>query len=938
VISVTRICTKCGAEIPADAPEGGCPGCLFESGLRLLDEEAVAGAVDPSHVDEPAPTRKRSEYFAAMLGELGDYELLEEVGRGGQGVVFRARQKSLNRTVALKIISLGQWASREHLKRFRREAEAAARLKHPNIVPIHEVGERDGSCYFSMQFVEGGQLDEVVKRTPVSIRQAAEFIAKVARTVHYAHEHGILHRDIKPGNILLDEKGEPHLTDFGLARLLDTESTVTRTVEVMGTPSYMAPEQASGKNAELTKATDVYGLGAVLYQLLTGHPPFAGGTTYETIKLLLDTEPRAPRSLNPKIDRELSAICLKCLEKDPQRRYSSALALSEDLEHWLKHKPIQAKPSGFFTHARKWVRRNPAIAALIASLVAFAAAVSWVVWKSELLRQPLTKGIAVLPFHNLSSEPENAYFADGIQDDVLTSLANIGQLKVISRTSVMQYRNSARNLRQIARDLGVANILEGSVRRSGSRVRVSVQLIDANTDQHLWANDYDRDLTDVFAIQSDLAREIAKVLQAKLSPAEKSRMTQKPTENGEAYLAFVLAHNLSGAFEDREKLKQSEQLYQRAMDLDPKFALAIAGYSRLESWLVHDDADHTQERRNKAGSLAEQALQLQPDLPEAHLAMGFSYYYGDNDYNAALKEFEIAQRGLPNESEVYLAIGAIQRRQGKWAESTANLEKAVSLNPKDWWPLQNLAFNYAVLRNFDAANETIDHALELNPQGTGLWYLRAQIAISEKGDLTAWEKVMEKVKTYPMSSEQRLRFVDAEANLLLLQRKYQQVLQFYENTPDRSFAATPSLLGAKYLKIGVAKKNLRNDAAARSAFEKAKTIFEEQLTQEREDPDLHVELAKGLAWLGERDAAIAEAQRATDLRPESKDAFEGPDIIERVAQVYAILGENARAIELLGGLLNRPSNVTVQLLRVNPIWDPLRGDPAFQKLCEEKQK
>ncbi len=257
-----------------------------------------------------------------MLGDFGDYELLEEIGRGGQGVVYRAHQKSLNRTVALKVIGLGPWTTEAHLKRFRREAEAAASLDHPSIVPIYEVGERDGQCYFSMKLVEGGQLDEVVRRTPMSIRQAAELIAKVARTVHYAHEHGILHRDIKPGNILLDLNGEPHLTDFGLARLVEADSTVTGTLEVLGTPSYMAPEQAAGETTKVSKATDVYGLGAVLYQLLTGHPPFAGGTTYETIRLLLDTEPRKPRVLNRKIDRDLSTICLKCLEKDPQRRYS----------------------------------------------------------------------------------------------------------------------------------------------------------------------------------------------------------------------------------------------------------------------------------------------------------------------------------------------------------------------------------------------------------------------------------------------------------------------------------------------------------------------------------------------------------------------------------------------------------------------------------------
>ncbi len=281
--SVLRLCPKCGTEIPADAPEGGCPGCLLETGLGLLPPLSVAAGEDcgstekvkASDANAAAAGRdsKKAARAAEILGELGDYELLEEVGRGGQGVVFRARQKSLNRTVALKVISLGQWASKAHLKRFRREAEAAASLDHSGIVPIYEVGERDGSCYFSMKFIEGGQIDEVGRRTSISLRQAAELIAKVARTVHYAHEHGILHRDIKPGNILLDQKGEPHLTDFGLARLVETESTVTRTLEVLGTPSYMAPEQAVGNNAAIGSVTDVYGLGAVLYQLLTGQLP-----------------------------------------------------------------------------------------------------------------------------------------------------------------------------------------------------------------------------------------------------------------------------------------------------------------------------------------------------------------------------------------------------------------------------------------------------------------------------------------------------------------------------------------------------------------------------------------------------------------------------------------------------------------------------------------
>src|SRR6266508_695772 len=462
MIRVIRTCRKCGAKIFSDAPRGLCTACVLETALGIFPDAAVAGGVDPGPTyeasrDQENPTvagSKEAAHAATMLGELGDYELLEEVGRGGQGVVFRARQKSLNRTVALKVISLGQWASKAHLKRFRREAEAAASLDHPWIVPIYEVDERDGSCYFSRKFVEGGQLDEVTRREPMPIRRAVELIAKVARTVHYAHEHGILHRDIKPGNILLDAKGEPHLTDFGLARLVETESSVTQTLDVIGTPSYMAPEQAVGNNAAVSSATDVYGLGAVHYQLLTAQPPFAGGTTYETIKLLLDTEPKKPRLLNPKIDRDLSTICLKCLEKDPKRRYLSALALAEDLERWLKYEPILARHAGIFTRGKKWVRRKPTRALLAASLIALAAALGWNVWRSELIHHPVTTGVAVLPFENLSEQKENAAFADGVQDDILTKLAKIAGLKVISRTSVMDYRGK-RNVRQIGNELRV---------------------------------------------------------------------------------------------------------------------------------------------------------------------------------------------------------------------------------------------------------------------------------------------------------------------------------------------------------------------------------------------------------------------------------------------------------------------------------------------------
>ena len=346
------------------------------------------------------------------------------------------------------------------------------------------------------------------------------------------------------------QKGEPHLTDFGLARLVETESTMTRTLDVLGTPSYMAPEQAMGNNAAVDNVTDVYGLGAVLYQLLTGQPPFAGGATYETIKLLLDTEPKQPRLLNPKIDRDLSTICLKCFEKDPKRRYSSALALAEDLERWLKHVPILARHIGIIGRSRKWMRRNPSSALLVACLVALATAAAWIVWKSELIHHPITTGIAVLPFENLSDDKEHAYFADGVQDDILTKLAKIADLKVISRTSAMQYRGK-QDVRRIGDALRVSHVLEGSVRRDGARIRLNAQLIDTRTDTHVWAEEYDRDLGEMFAIQSEIAQKVADQLHAKVSASEKRAIEGRLTADLRAFDLYTRAKNILLEMTDR---------------------------------------------------------------------------------------------------------------------------------------------------------------------------------------------------------------------------------------------------------------------------------------------------------------------------------------------------------------------------------------------------
>jgi TolB-like protein/Tfp pilus assembly protein PilF len=578
-------------------------------------------------------------------------------------------------------------------------------------------------------------------------------------------------------------------------------------------------------------------------------------------------------------------------------------------------------------------RRRRNVLALLAVGIIVSAAAGFFLLPGASARK-IDKSIAVLPFENFSEDKDNAFFADGIQDDILTNLAKIGDLKVISRTSVMPYRGKEKNVREIGKALGVSTILEGSVRKSGNRVRVNVQLINAVNDEHLWAEDYDRELTDVFAIQTDLAQKIAHELRAKLSPAEKVQLTRKPTENGEAYLAFVQAHNLHTQMEELDKLKQAEQLYERALQLDPNFALAAADFSRMESWIYHT-FDPTPQRREKARSLAERALKLQPDCPECHLALGFAIYYGDRDYENALKEFAIAQQGLPNDAEVYLAIGAIQRRQGKWTESNANLEKAVSLNPNDTWPQQNLALNYQMLRDFDSANKITNRALKLNPQSMGLWSIKAQSEMAEKGTFEIAERGVKMFWDGAMPEKEKVHMAGPVISIRLMQRKYAEALHDAESIKDELLEKDSEALSSKYEVIGIAKKKLKDEPGARDALLTAKGYAEKFLNDAPNEAPRHAKLAQILAWLGEKDAAIAEATRAIEILPESVDAFNGPEMTQRLAEVYVCVGEHEKAIDLLDGLLSRPSPVTVAILKVNPIWDPLRDNPRFIELLKK---
>ncbi len=916
---VQRVCAKCGATVFADSPRGFCSVCLFKTGLGSLQDD----------LDGQEPSRIQMEF--------GDYQIIEEIGRGGEGVVYRARQKSLNRTVALKVIGLGKWSSTPHLKRFRHEAEAAASLEHPQIVPIYEIGERDGSCYFSMKFVEGGRLDEVAQTEPMSARRAAELLVKIARTVQFAHEHGILHRDIKPGNILLDKNGEPHLTDFGLARLIEQESTITNSFDVLGTPSYMAPEQAAGHTKELTAAADVYSLGAVFYQMLTGEPPFAGGTTYETIRLVLETEPRNPRTRSPKLDIDVATICLKCLEKNPANRYPTAKALAEDLERWLRHEPIQARRTGIFSRAGKWVRRNPAVTTLAAVIVALALVVGTLWWRTLSARLPQS-GIAVLPFENLSDEKEHAFFADGVQDDILIKLAKIADLKVISRTSVMQYRGK-QDVRQIANALRVSHVLEGTVRRSGGKVHVNAQLVDTRTDAGVWAEEYDRDLNEVFAIETEVAQSIANRLRAKVSARERLAMQERPTQDLVAYDFYVHAAALideASYAPEQERWKdyfQAVELLDRAIARDPAFLLAYCRLAEAHDELYFQNGDHTPSRLELANAAINSAFRLKPDSAGAHLALARHLYHGYFDYDHARDELAIAARTLPNDARIFEWSGYIDRRQNRWHEAVRNFERAMELDPRNVKIFTGAAVTYSVMRDYGQARETSDRLITLEPNNIHARVLRARIDFDERADTRPLHAVIEKI----------LRDDPASAGNLVGWRFY---LALYEHDFASADRALAPLIENKHTTFrvrwdeiyfsrayaeGLLARIKGDAAAARAAFTAARAQ-EEAVRARPDDGQTFCLLGLIDAGLGRKEEALREGRRALELIPVAKDTNAGPQVLYFFAVICAWTGERDLAIEQLETLAKMPLGVSYGELRLDPHWDPLRGDPRFDKI------
>jgi serine/threonine protein kinase/Flp pilus assembly protein TadD len=921
------ICAKCGST--SRVGHGLCLNCLLSAGFNGNgngEHSAIEQTLDDLFHDIPG---QDGDWL------LGNYQILEEIGRGGMGVIYRARQRHSRRIVALKRISSHHADSQDTLMRFRREAQAAANLDHPNILPIYEVSEsHDGLPFFSMKFAAAGSLLEAAPALRSQPRRAVALMAKVARAVQYAHEQGILHRDLKPGNILLDGRGEPLVSDFGLAKWLEPTGHLTRTPTVFGTPGYIAPEQVNGSAGNLTPAADIYSLGAVLFDLLTGQPPFTGEHALKTIQQATQKPAPKLRSLAPALDRDLEIICAKCLERDPKARYRSAGELTDDLERWLHGRSIVARPVSPPVHLWRWVRRNPLVAQMAALLLTMATAVGVMISKSQTVSPSEASGIAVLPFETLSSDKESALFAYGVYDGVLSKLAKLANLKVINHNSVAKYRG-AHDIPEIGRALNVAYLLTGNVQRQGASIRLNAELIDLRKKARVWAEQYDRNFSDLFALQNLIAQKIANKLGVGGSPAEQSALQLAPTTDLISYDAYLrakdLLYGIALSTRQKEDLFQAVELLDQAVARDPDFFDAYCQLAGAHDRIYFGAFDHSDARLKLAESVIQSIRRLQPERGETHLALAQHYYYAYRDYNRARQELVFAHLTLPNESRIPLLAGYIDRRQGRWEKSLEEMTQALELNPRDFSVLQQIALTYEALARYEEMASTLDRVLSLSPKDVPSRVRRALVDLEGRADAKAFETTIDAILADDPNAA--LGFVNPWLLAVLREHDSGGVQRALSNMGEGGCFDEGIPFPNGWCE-GLAAWVHGDESAARGAFENARKELAEEV---HDQPNYAAALcALGVvdAVLGNKEAAIREGERAVELIPISKSAIEGATLVRYLAVIYAWAGDKDRAVQRLAETTYLPgSHISYGYLRLHPLWDPLRGDPRFEAIA-----
>jgi TolB-like protein/serine/threonine protein kinase/Tfp pilus assembly protein PilF len=941
--------------------------CQGDEALRREVESLIASYEQAENfietpVFEVAPELLTSEQTGAMVGEsVAHYRIESLIGVGGMGEVYLARDERLGRKAALKFLPERLTADKMQLSRFKSEARSASALNHPNILTVYEIGAEGNRHFIATEFIEGITLRSAMSRGKMSVTETLEIALQVASALAAAHEAGVVHRDIKPENIMLRPDGYVKVLDFGLAKLTEQHpasddhditllsTQLTHAGVVMGTPRYMSPEQTRGQRVDA--GTDIWSLGVVIYEMLGGTPPFTGKTPSDCIASILKTEPPPLSASLADVPAELESVIRKALRKNRDERYQRIAEMLADLRS-LKGTLERAASAPAMKATWLWAAAVAAVAVIgLTSLFvtryrSLPAAVRAPRPPSPALPALASipeKSIAVLPFENLSRDPDNAFFTDGVQDEILTDLARIADLKVISRTSVIKYKSGvARNLREIGKQLGVAHVVEGSVQRAGNRVRVNAQLIDARNDAHLWAQTYDRDLADVFTIQTEIAKAIADQLQAKLSPNEKSEIEQPPTTDVTAFDFYSHARNLFlnafGSSTGKADLLQAADLLNQAVARDPSFFQAYCQLAFTQVSIYFLDFDHTPSRLAAAEAAVQTAARLRPDAGEMHLARARNLYWGYSDYDGALAELEIARQRLPGDNWVFSLKGYIKRRQGRWEESLRNLERAIALDPRNVQTLQQTARSYTLLHRYAESKSLLARVLSFEPNDPVTNVLHAFVELDSDANARSVHEIIDSIRrtnpaAIPNIANNWLICALAERDIAAAK----QALAACGENPIL-LGSNENIIFPRSFAEGVIARMNHDDDKARAAFAAAHAEQEKIVqAQVNYGPALCV-LGLIDAALDRKEQALHEGRRAVELVRAQNDALLGPTMIKYLAMIAAWVGETDLACNQLATLIHDPSGVSYGQLKLMPFWDPLRGDRRFEKMIEEAKE
>jgi eukaryotic-like serine/threonine-protein kinase len=887
------------------------------------------------------------------------YQLEEELGRGASATVYLAEDFRHGRRVAVKVLhsALGQALGAE---RFQREIRTQARLHHPHILPVFDSGEAvvglrsqvagadpttydlrpTTFLYYVMPYVEAGSLkDRLERRGALTLPAAMKLAQEVASALSYAHALGVIHRDLKPANILLSVTGHALLTDFGIAYAVEQDGTARRLTETgltLGTPAYMSPEQSAG-DEPVDARSDIYSLATVLYESLAGRPPFDGANARAIMARRLTEEPPPLREVRPDLPVDVERVLLRALARQPDDRFESADAFLAALTAAAPvspavSTPLPPPPAGIPASSRRRRLRPSYTLAAVVVLAALASGM-WLARHRTASAPAGPRVVAVLPFKNLGA-PGDQYFADGLTEEITGRLAGLSGLRVISRTSADQYRASPQSVRTIGAELGADYVLEGSVRwaKGGSgpgRLRVTPQLIAVRDDSHLWAGTYEAELGEVFRLQAEIAAQVTAALDVALRAPEREALAAVGTKSAEAYDFYLRGMDYMDRTFQEDDFRNAVRLFEQAVAADSSFAQAYARLSRLHAQLYWHFYDRTEARLQLAKRAADRAKALSPDLPETHTALGYYYYWGRLDYDRALREFELARRQQPSNSELLAAVGYIERRRNRWQESLAHLVEALRYDPRSGRRNFDVANNYLSLHMFPEADHYFDRAILLSPDWSNPYVYKAWMWVSWRGDLAGARAILRR----GMERVEAGRF-----SVTLAAGDRVSVSLVTADTSFNPWLNDLSLANfggdsARYHVLKAEAGHLQgHTAAAHGHADSALALLEPRARSRPDDAKLLELLARSYSFAGRHAEAVRVAARAVQALPIERDAVSGPYIQSNLARVYMDAGQPERAITILERLLDVPGWITPVELRADPLWEPLRRHPRFRAL------